>query len=79
MCGTRCTKQAASLRRPVTNPLQDRSCFEGEGLEAIEIAAPGEICEMARIFVGTLGWHCASWRRSFFPEGLPLKEPRQRY
>ncbi len=28
---------------------------------------------MARILIGTSGWHYESWRGIFFPEGLPLK------
>ncbi len=29
---------------------------------------------MARILIGTSGWHYDSWRGPFFPKGLPLKE-----
>ena len=29
---------------------------------------------MARVLIGTSGWHYASWRGPFFPEGLPLKK-----
>jgi uncharacterized protein YecE (DUF72 family) len=28
---------------------------------------------MARVFIGTSGWHYDSWRGPFFPKGLPLK------
>ena len=28
---------------------------------------------MARIYIGTSGWHYASWRGPFFPEDLILK------
>jgi uncharacterized protein YecE (DUF72 family) len=28
---------------------------------------------MARIYIGTSGWHYASWRGPFFPEELILK------
>lgn len=29
---------------------------------------------MARVLVGTSGWHYDSWRGPFFPKGLPLKQ-----
>jgi uncharacterized protein YecE (DUF72 family) len=29
---------------------------------------------MARILIGTSGWHYASWSGAFFPEALPLKQ-----
>lgn len=29
---------------------------------------------MARVLIGTSGWHYESWRGPFFPKGLPLKE-----
>ena len=29
---------------------------------------------MARVLIGTSGWHYDFWRGPFFPEGLPLKE-----
>jgi uncharacterized protein YecE (DUF72 family) len=29
---------------------------------------------MARVLIGTSGWHYDSWRGPFFPNGLPLKE-----
>ena len=29
---------------------------------------------MARVFIGTSGWHYQSWRGPFFPESLPLKQ-----
>jgi uncharacterized protein YecE (DUF72 family) len=29
---------------------------------------------MARVLIGTSGWHYDSWRGPFFPQGLPLKE-----
>jgi uncharacterized protein YecE (DUF72 family) len=29
---------------------------------------------MARILIGTSGWHYASWRGPFFPTSLPLKQ-----
>ena len=34
---------------------------------------------MARILIGTSGWHYDSWRGSFFPRGLPLKKQLQYY
>src|SRR6266481_227696 len=34
---------------------------------------------MARILIGTSGWHYDSWRGPFFPEGLPLKNQLQYY
>ncbi len=34
---------------------------------------------MARIFIGTSGWHYDSWRGPFFPKGLPLKSQLQFY
>ncbi len=34
---------------------------------------------MARILIGTSGWHYDSWRGPFFPEGLPLKEQLRYY
>jgi len=29
---------------------------------------------MARVLIGTSGWHYDSWRGRFFPKGLPLKD-----
>src|SRR5258706_8167596 len=34
---------------------------------------------MARILIGTSGWHYDSWRGPFFPKGLPLKSQLQYY
>jgi uncharacterized protein YecE (DUF72 family) len=34
---------------------------------------------MARILIGTSGWHYDSWRGPFFPKGLPLKNQLQFY
>ena len=34
---------------------------------------------MARVLIGTSGWHYDSWRGPFFPEGLPLKEELRYY
>jgi uncharacterized protein YecE (DUF72 family) len=34
---------------------------------------------MARILIGTSGWHYESWRGPFFPQGLPLKAQLQFY
>ena len=34
---------------------------------------------MARILIGTSGWHYDSWRGPFFPSGLPLKNQLQFY
>jgi uncharacterized protein YecE (DUF72 family) len=34
---------------------------------------------MARILIGTSGWHYNSWRGPFFPKDLPLKEQLQYY
>lgn len=34
---------------------------------------------MARILIGTSGWHYASWRGPFFPQGLPIKNQLQYY
>ncbi len=34
---------------------------------------------MARVRVGTSGWHYESWRGPFFPKGLPLKHQLQHY
>ena len=34
---------------------------------------------MARILIGTSGWHYDSWRGPFFPKGLPLKYQLQYY
>jgi uncharacterized protein YecE (DUF72 family) len=34
---------------------------------------------MARILIGTSGWHYDSWRGPFFPKGLPLKRQLQYY
>jgi uncharacterized protein YecE (DUF72 family) len=32
---------------------------------------------MARVLIGTSGWHYDSWRGPFFPKGLPLKSQLQ--
>src|SRR5206468_6862552 len=34
---------------------------------------------MARVLIGTSGWHYDSWRGPFFPDGLPLKNQLQYY
>ena len=34
---------------------------------------------MARVLIGTSGWHYDSWRGPFFPKGLPLKVQLQFY
>jgi uncharacterized protein YecE (DUF72 family) len=34
---------------------------------------------MARILIGTSGWHYDSWRGPFFPAGLPIKHQLQYY
>jgi uncharacterized protein YecE (DUF72 family) len=34
---------------------------------------------MARVIIGTSGWHYGSWRGPFFPVGLPLKAQLQYY
>ena len=34
---------------------------------------------MARVLIGTSGWHYDSWRGPFFPKGLPLKSQLQFY
>jgi uncharacterized protein YecE (DUF72 family) len=34
---------------------------------------------MARVLIGTSGWHYESWRGPFFPKGLPVKNQLQYY
>jgi uncharacterized protein YecE (DUF72 family) len=34
---------------------------------------------MARVLIGTSGWHYDSWRGPFFPKGLPIKSQLQYY
>jgi uncharacterized protein YecE (DUF72 family) len=34
---------------------------------------------MARVLIGTSGWHYDSWRGPFFPEGLPLNQQLRYY
>ena len=34
---------------------------------------------MARVMIGTSGWHYDSWRGPFFPKGLPLKKQLEYY
>lgn len=34
---------------------------------------------MARVLIGTSGWHYASWRGPFFPEGVTLKQQLSYY
>jgi uncharacterized protein YecE (DUF72 family) len=34
---------------------------------------------MARVLIGTSGWHYHSWRGPFFPDGLPLNRQLQYY
>ena len=34
---------------------------------------------MARVLIGTSGWHYASWRGPFFPEGVTLKQQLRYY
>jgi uncharacterized protein YecE (DUF72 family) len=34
---------------------------------------------MARVMIGTSGWHYDSWRGPFFPKGLPLKQQLEYY
>src|ERR1700712_4115321 len=34
---------------------------------------------MARVLIGTSGWHYDSWRGPFYPNGLPIKNQLQYY
>ena len=34
---------------------------------------------MARVLIGTSGWHYDSWRGPFYPAGLPIKAQLQYY
>jgi hypothetical protein len=34
---------------------------------------------MAKVLIGTSGWHYDSWRGPFFPKGLPIKSQLQYY
>lgn len=34
---------------------------------------------MARVLIGTSGWHYVSWRGPFYPDGLPIKMQLQYY
>jgi uncharacterized protein YecE (DUF72 family) len=34
---------------------------------------------MARVLIGTSGWHYQSWRGPFYPKGLPIKSQLQYY
>jgi uncharacterized protein YecE (DUF72 family) len=34
---------------------------------------------MARVLIGTSGWHYDSWRGPFFPRGLPIREQLRHY
>jgi uncharacterized protein YecE (DUF72 family) len=34
---------------------------------------------MARVLIGTSGWHYESWRGPFFPKGMPVKNQLQYY
>ena len=34
---------------------------------------------MARVLIGTSGWHYDSWRGPFFPKGLPVNRQLQYY
>jgi uncharacterized protein YecE (DUF72 family) len=34
---------------------------------------------MARVLIGTSGWHYDSWRGPFFPKGLPIKKQLEHY
>ncbi|MGY8682593.1 DUF72 domain-containing protein [Bradyrhizobium sp. UFLA05-153] len=34
---------------------------------------------MARVLIGTSGWHYQSWRGPFFPDGLPFKDQLRYY
>ena len=34
---------------------------------------------MARVLIGTSGWHYESWRGPFYPNGLPIKSQLQYY
>jgi uncharacterized protein YecE (DUF72 family) len=38
-----------------------------------------EAVNMARVLIGTSGWHYDSWRGPFFPPGLPIKSQLQYY
>jgi uncharacterized protein YecE (DUF72 family) len=43
------------------------------------VATHESIGAMARVLIGTSGWHYDSWRGPFFPKGLPLKNQLQYY
>jgi hypothetical protein len=38
-----------------------------------------DVRSMARVLIGTSGWHYDSWRGPFFPAGLPIKSQLQYY
>lgn len=55
---------------------RQRCCWSGCGFTP---CATNDGFEMARILIGTSGWHYDSWRGPFVPEGLPLKQQLHYY
>jgi uncharacterized protein YecE (DUF72 family) len=51
------------------------SCWRSAALAAVELTGG----MMARIHIGTSGWHYESWRGPFFPVRLPIKAQLQYY
>jgi hypothetical protein len=70
--GTRCTKRAASLRRQATNPLQDRSCFEGEASKQSRLPRPAR-SEKWRAFLSAPRAGTTSLRRSVLSRRFALE------
>src|SRR6267154_211874 len=57
-----------------------QKCPAQNGRSAIPPAvAQGKFSVMARVLIGTSGWHYDSWRGPFFPKGLPIKNQLQYY
>jgi hypothetical protein len=44
-----------------------------------KVSAASRDNSMARVLIGTSGWHYDSWRGPFFPKGLPIKSQLQYY
>src|SRR3979409_781293 len=60
-------------------PAQRRGSAIAPAVANEKVSAASRDNPMARVLIGTSGWHYDSWRGPFFPKGLPIKNQLQYY
>src|ERR1700730_7160323 len=60
-------------------PAQRRGSAIAPAVANEKVSAASRDNPMARLLIGTSGWHYDSWRGPFFPKGLPIKSQFQYY